>query len=71
VWDVGDGYLRDSPREDYFCFPDMKAEKNCIEKNELLEVAFRFPEDNRISFIVGDNLYVMNNKDGSMTKERY
>ncbi|HDR2472955.1 TPA: DUF943 family protein [Enterobacter soli] len=66
VWDVGVGYLRDSPREDYFCFPDMKAEKN-----SLLEVAFRFPEDNRISFIVGDNLYVMNNKDGSMTKERY
>ena len=71
VWAVGDGYLQDSSREDYFCFPDMKTEKNCIEKNSLLEVAFRFPEGNRISFIVGDNLYVMNSKDGSMTRERY
>ena len=71
VWAVGDGYLQDSSREDYFCFPDMKTEKNCIEKNSLLEVAFRFPEGNRISFIVGDNLYMMNSKDGSMTRERY
>jgi hypothetical protein len=71
VWDVGDRYLRDSPREDYFCFPDMKAEKNCIEKNELLEVTFRFPESNKIRFIVGGTRYIMNKKDGSMTKERY
>lgn len=71
VWDVGDGYLRDSPREDYFCFPDMTSEKNCIEKNNLLEVTFRFPESNKIRFYVGDNMYVMNKKDGSMTKERY
>ncbi|MGX5029572.1 hypothetical protein ACWKYF_21900 [Enterobacter asburiae] len=42
-----------------------------MEKNELLEVAFRFPESNEISFYVGDNMYVMNTKDGSMTKERY
>ncbi|MBA7857006.1 DUF943 family protein [Enterobacter sp. RHBSTW-00901] len=71
VWDVGDGYLRDSPREDYFCFPDMTSEKNCIEKNILLEVSFRFPESNKIRFFVGDNMYVMDKKDGSMTKERY
>ena len=71
VWNLGEGYLRDSPREDYFCFPDMKTEKNCIEKNNLLEVAFRFPETNEISFIIGDNLYIMNQKDGSITKERY
>ncbi|MFH5066984.1 DUF943 family protein [Enterobacter cloacae complex sp. 2024EL-00215] len=71
VWDVGDGYLRDSPREDYFCFPDMTSEKNCIEKNILLEVSFRFPESNKIRFFVGDNMYVMDKKDGSITKERY
>ena len=71
VWDVGDGYLRDSPREDYFCFPDMTSEKNCIEKNILLEVSFRFPESNKIRFFVGDNMYVMDKKDGSMTKARY
>ncbi|MGX5109185.1 DUF943 family protein [Enterobacter cloacae] len=71
VWDVGDGYLRDSLHEDYFCFPDMTSDKNCIEKNELLEVTFRFPESNKIRFYIGDNMYVMNTKDGSMTKERY
>ncbi|ORD23360.1 hypothetical protein A4T39_17030 [Enterobacter hormaechei] len=71
VWDVGDGYLRDSPREDYFCFTDMTSEKNCIEKKSLLEVTFRFPESNKIRFYVGDSMYVMNTKDGSMTKERY
>lgn len=71
VWDVGDGYLRDSPHEDYFCFPDMTSEKNCIEKIELLEVTFRFPESNKIKFYVDGNLYIMNKKDGSMTKERY
>ncbi|WP_343646383.1 DUF943 family protein [Enterobacter sp.] len=71
VWDVGDGYLRDSSHEDYFCFPDMTSEKNCIEKIKLLEVAFRFPESNKISFIVGRNLYVMNKRNGSVTKERY
>jgi hypothetical protein len=49
----------------------MKAEKNCIEKNELLEVTFRFPESNKIRFIVGGTRYIMNKKDGSMTKERY
>jgi hypothetical protein len=38
VWDVGDGYLRDSPREDYFCFPDMTSEKNCIEKMNSLQL---------------------------------
>ena len=71
VWDVGDGYLWDSLHEDYFCFPDMTSEKNCIEKNNLLEVAFRFPESNKIKFYVDGNLYIMNKKDGSMTKERY
>ena len=71
VWDVGDGYLRDSLHEDYFCFPDMKSEKNCIEKNELLEVSFMFPESNKIRFFVDENMYVMNIKNGSMTKERY
>ncbi|WP_253378914.1 DUF943 family protein [unidentified bacterial endosymbiont] len=71
VWDVGDGYLQDSPHEDYFCFPDMTSEKNCIEKISLLEVAFRFPESNKIRFYVGDNMYIMNTKDGSITKERY
>ena len=38
VWDVGCGYLRDSPREDYFCFPDMTSEKNCIEKITFLRL---------------------------------
>ncbi|MCS5450220.1 DUF943 family protein [Enterobacter huaxiensis] len=71
VWDVGDGYLRDSPREDYFCFPDMIAEKNCIEKNKLLAVDARFSDDNKVNFIIDDNKYIMNKKDGSMTKERY
>ncbi|EGQ5290688.1 TPA: DUF943 family protein [Enterobacter hormaechei] len=71
VWDVGDGYLRDSPHEDYFCFSEMTSEKNCIEKIELLEVTFRFPESNKIKFYVDGNLYIMNKKDGSMTKERY
>ena len=71
VREVGDWYLRDSPREDYFCFPDMTTEKKCIEKKSLLEVTFRFPESNKIRFYVGDNMYVMNTKDGSMTKELY
>ena len=71
VWDVGDGYLRDSPHEDYFCFPDMKSEKNCIEKIELLQVSFMFPESNKIRFFVDENMYIMNKKNGSMTKERY
>ncbi|MGS2874282.1 DUF943 family protein [Enterobacter huaxiensis] len=71
VWDVGDGYLRDSPREDYFCFPDMTSEKNCIEKNNLLKVDARFSENNTVNFIIDNNEYIMNKKDGSMTKERY
>ncbi|WP_253378913.1 DUF943 family protein [unidentified bacterial endosymbiont] len=70
VWDVGDGYLRDSPREDYFCFPDMTSEKNCIEKNKLLKVDARFSDKNNVNFIIGDNKYIMNKKDGLMTKER-
>ncbi|HDR2472953.1 TPA: DUF943 family protein [Enterobacter soli] len=71
VWDVGDGYLRDSPREDYFCFPDMTSEKNCIEKNNPLKVDARFSDENKINFIIGDNKYIMDKKDGSITKERY
>lgn len=42
VWDVGDGYLRDSPREDYFCFTDMTSEKNCIEKKAFLRLLSDF-----------------------------
>ena len=71
VWDVGDGYLRDSPREDYFCFPDMTSEKNCIEKNNLLKVDARFSDNNTVNFIIDDKKYIMNKKDGSMTRERY
>jgi Enterobacterial putative membrane protein (DUF943) len=71
VWDVGDGYLRDSPREDYFCFPDMISEKNCIEKNKLLKVDARFSDKNNVNFLIDDKKYIMNKKDGSMTKERY
>ncbi|MEP9086304.1 DUF943 family protein [Enterobacter hormaechei] len=71
VWDMGGGYLRDSPREDYFCFPDMTSEKNCIEKNKLLRVDARFSDKNKVNFIIGDNKYVMDKKDGSMTKTRY
>ena len=71
VWDVGEGYLRDSPREDYFCFPDMTSEKNCIEKNKLLAVDTRFSDENKVNFIISDNKYIMDKKDGSITKERY
>ena len=71
VWDVGDGYLRDSPREDYFCFPDMTSEKNCIEKNNLLKVDARYSDKNKVNFIISDNKYIMDKKDGSITKDRY
>ena len=71
VWDVGGGYLRDSPREDYFCFPDMASENNCIEKNKLLAVDTRYSDKNNVNLIVGDHLYVMDKKNGSITKERY
>ncbi|MFO3696683.1 DUF943 family protein [Enterobacter huaxiensis] len=40
-------------------FSDMTSEKNCIEKNNLLEVAFRFPESNKIKFYVDRNLYII------------
>ena len=71
VWDVGDGYLRDSSHEDYFCFPDMASEKNCIEKIKLLAVDTRYSDKNNVNLIVGDHLYVMDKKNGSITKERY
>lgn len=38
IWDIGDGYMKDSYKEDFYCFSDMKVTKNCIEK---------FTHDNR------------------------
>ncbi|MGX5109182.1 DUF943 family protein [Enterobacter cloacae] len=49
----------------------MTSEKNCIEKNKLLEVDARYPDENKVNFYVGDNKYIMDKKDGSITKERY
>lgn len=50
VWDIGDGYLEEKPREntffpshdvDYlFCFDDMKVKKNCVDKeNWLMDIS--------------------------------
>ncbi|MFZ4835281.1 DUF943 family protein [Rouxiella sp. Mn2063] len=37
IWAFGDGYM---PREKYdrLCFDDMKKTKNCIEKNQLMNI---------------------------------
>ncbi len=49
----------------------MTSEKNCIEKNNLLKVDARFSDENKVNFIIGDNKYIMDKKDGSIIKERY
>ena len=49
----------------------MTSEKNCIEKKKLLKVDARYSDKNKVNFIIGDNKYIMDKKDGSMTKARY
>lgn len=36
IWDFGDGYQKLSPydsEDEFYCFPDMKSEFNCIKKD--------------------------------------
>jgi hypothetical protein len=49
----------------------MTSEKNCIEKINFLQVDARYSDKNKVNFIIGGNKYIMDKKDGSMTKERY
>ncbi|MCU5773979.1 DUF943 family protein [Erwiniaceae bacterium BAC15a-03b] len=62
VWGIGDGYINfeRNYKKDLYCFGDMKADKNCIEKNLLLTI--RKGVDGKTIFTIGINgeTYVLN-----------
>ncbi len=53
IWDIGNGFTNNqlSPHADLYCFDEMNAEKNCIEKN-LLFVA-ETNSDGRETYYIG------------------
>lgn len=40
--------MKDSYKEDFYCFSDMKVTKNCIEKNLLMIIDNTLPDDNDV-----------------------
>jgi hypothetical protein len=48
----------------------MTSEKNCIEKINFLRLMPGILIK-KVNFIIDNNKYIMNKKDGSITKERY
>lgn len=69
IWDIGDGYVADSYKEDFYCFSDMKTTKNCIEKNLLMIIDNTLPNDNDdVLFFINGDLY-RQDKNGNITHE--
>ncbi|MGP2424276.1 DUF943 family protein [Yersinia sp. 2538 StPb PI] len=73
VLDVGDGYKIDSGTDedsDLLCFDDMKTEKNCIEKNWVMDIEylkngstrFNINKSSYIQLSDGENIKKLENK---------
>lgn len=71
IWDIGDGYMADSYKEDFYCFTDMKVAKNCIKKNSLMIIDNMLSDDtDNVLFYIDDDLYTRD-KNGNFTHEKY
>lgn len=56
IYRFGEGY-QESGKEDRLCFDDMKAPKNCLDKDILMIVRYRKNGD--IQFDIDDDAYIL------------
>lgn len=56
IYRFGEGY-QELGKEDRFCFDDMKAPKNCLDKDILMIVRYRKNGD--IQFDIDDDAYIL------------
>jgi len=56
IYRFGEGY-QESGKEDRLCFDDMKAPKNCLDKDILMTVRYRKNGD--IQFDIDDDAYIL------------
>lgn len=64
IWDYGSGYevYREASflefyRPDYFCFEDMTADENCLDKGNIL-MDVKMDASGRINYDIGLKTYV-------------
>ncbi len=74
IWDFSDGYKKiptgdlrlSTDSSDLLCFDEMKTEKNCIDKNWIMDI--EKIRDDRIFFSMGNSSYQQPVEGGEITK---
>ncbi|AJJ54229.1 hypothetical protein BZ17_2763 [Yersinia pseudotuberculosis IP 32953] len=74
IWDFSNGYKKmptgdlrlSTDSSDLLCFDEMKTEKNCIDKNWIMDI--EKIRDNRIFFSMGNSSYQQPVEGGEITK---
>lgn len=71
VWDYDDGYevyregrFLDFSQPDHFCFEDMKTDKNCLDKSNIV-MRIKVDSSKRINYGIGLKTYI-EERDGHM-----
>lgn len=75
IWDFSDGYKKmptgdlrlSTDSSDLLCFDEMKTEKNCIDKNWIMDI--EKIRDDRIFFSMGNSSYQQPVEGGEITKD--